>query len=530
MTLIDISQFESPGVVKDIEPFRLPAGVWTDGNNVLFKDGKIEKAFGYSSYIDSPVISPRALFFCPRGDNGLWLYPGTESVYAFDIDKTLANITRALGAYTGGPNGLWTFAYLHGIGLISNGVDDVQQWVPSLATPLVALSNWPTNTSCRVIRQFRNHVIALDVTKNGATRYEELVKWSHPADPGTVPASWDETNPVYDAGEFSLSEAPGRVLDGAAMGNSAFYVYKEQGVYSMTYIGRPLIFGFNRIFPTIGILGTNCVAQVLDKHFVITKDDIILHNGVQAKSIVDRKNRKWLFDNFETGGVLFNHCFFWATRGEVWFMFATKGHGTPDMALIWNVSTESVTFRTLSQVRSTCYAQKVSLSSLDTWETESVLQWGSDATIWDDPSFINIEERVLFADGATDKIMQLDPSIYTDNGANVTSYIERDGMPFIDVDANGNAVAELESTKLFKEVWPRITGAAGDVVSIYVGVQLDASDAITWNSPVTYTIGTTQVIPANVSGRLLSIKIQSTGGTNWKFHGFAYEVERLGRF
>ena len=39
----------------------------------------------------------------------------------------------------------------------------------------------------------QNYLIALDLTKSG-TRYPHMVKWSAAADPGTVPASWDETD------------------------------------------------------------------------------------------------------------------------------------------------------------------------------------------------------------------------------------------------------------------------------------------------------------------------------------------------
>ncbi len=528
MSRVDIPLVESPGIIRDIEPYRLPPGAWSDGSNVLFKDRKVQKAFGYSVEVASPTISPRGLFFCPLRENGLWVYPGLTAVYAFDMDATTADITRAAGAYTGGESNIWEFAYLHGIGIFTNGVDTVQQWTPSLSNDLVALSNWPANYTCKIIRTFKNFLVALDVTKSTGTRYPELVFWSHPADPGAVPSSWDITDATKQAGEFPLSKSPGAIL-GAEMLGDNLIIYKESSVWRMGFVGLPLVMGFVEIFPNFGALSTKSVVPCKKGHFVVTKDDVIVHNGSQAVSILNAIDRKWLFDNLEFGGILYCHALYWASRSEVWFFFPTTGQGTANSILIWNEETNSVTFRTPSaNIRASCYTPAVAISAGDTWDGESALQWGSNSQIWDDNTLFGVRQRTLFVDPATDKIMEWDQSLYTDNAVNFTSYIERRDMPFVMADDNGLAVAEVETVKLFKECWPRVSGTSGDIVYFQFAVKMNPEDTLTWSTAVAFTIGTTQILPINLSGRFLSIKMYDSDDNGWEFHGFSYEAERMG--
>ena len=64
--------------------------------------------------------------------------------------------------------------------------------------------------------------------------FTNMVKWSHQADPGTVPASWDETDPALDAGEKTLSDSPGDNITGMQLGED-FIVYKYETCHVMRY-------------------------------------------------------------------------------------------------------------------------------------------------------------------------------------------------------------------------------------------------------------------------------------------------------
>jgi hypothetical protein len=531
MAIIPFPFSDNPGIAKDIAPQDLPSGLWSDGKNMLFRNRKASKAFGYTEYIGTTTISPRALFFCPLNLSGFWIYPGLTKCYAFDIAGTKANITNSGGDYTGGEDSRWNFCFLHGLGIVNNGTDLPQLWSPpSLATTLVALTNWPASTYAKVMRSYLNFLIALDVTKSSGTRYAQMVKWSHPADAGAVPSSWDEADATKLAGENLLSETPGVLIDCLPLGG-ANIVYKEDATYSMTYIGGQYVFGFQRLPLSFGLLAQDCAVQLERQHFAVTNNDIVIHDGVTAVSIVAEKDRQWIFDALEQGGKTRAFAFPYHSRGEVWFCFSQTGGAVPDLACIWNKDRNSITFRDLPHVRSAVYVPALRLSAADTWDEEAVLTWAAETTkIWDDPSYINIKERVLFINEDDGTIDQFDTDSYDAKGTAERSFLERQSMPFYGVDKDGKVVADMKAVKFVQELWPWITGTTGATVDIYVGTQDEVTDDITWLDPVTFTIGTTDFIPVYASCRFLSIRLEATGTDLWEWHGMEYSIQSGGVF
>src|SRR5258706_476813 len=78
----------------------------------------------------------------------------------------------------------------------------------------------------KIIRSFGPYLLALNVTK-GANIYPHMVKWGHPADPGSVPSSWDETDETKDTGEKDLPDVTAGVIQDGLPLQGNFYVYKE---------------------------------------------------------------------------------------------------------------------------------------------------------------------------------------------------------------------------------------------------------------------------------------------------------------
>ena len=110
--------------------------------------------------------------------------------------------------------------------------------------------------------------IALNITKT-ATNYPHMVKWSDAAVPGAIPASWDETSVTGDAGELDIAETSDVIVDGLPLGD-AFIIYKERSAYSMTFIGQPSVFRFQRLPNCDGMLARGCAAMTPLGHVVLT--------------------------------------------------------------------------------------------------------------------------------------------------------------------------------------------------------------------------------------------------------------------
>ena len=140
---------------------------------------------------------------------------------------------------------------LGGILVMANGYDQPQFWaltsgVPSTGTKMADLTNWSagagTNHYPVAVRAFRSFLVALNLSEAG-TPFTRKVKWSTEAAIQTVPSSWDETSSTVDAGEYELADTQGKIVDGLPLGD-AFMIYKEDSVYSMTYVGNPFYLCF----------------------------------------------------------------------------------------------------------------------------------------------------------------------------------------------------------------------------------------------------------------------------------------------
>jgi hypothetical protein len=254
--------------------------------------------------------------------------------YAF-LGTTHADITNAGGDYTGDETDHWNGGVFHGIPVINNGVDNPQMWnLPGLGTALVDITAWPASTSAKVVRPFRNFLVALDVTKAGV-RYSRMVKWSHRADPDAMPDSWDETDATKDTGEQSLEEGEEELVDCATLGNSN-YIYTEVAAWEQALIGGPSIFAFRKKFPSVGMLTQGCAGKFQRRHFVVTANDIVVHDGSQVQSVADGIVRKWFFANLSSSNFRQTRVIPQHSNSEMWICFPSTGASAIDTALVWN--------------------------------------------------------------------------------------------------------------------------------------------------------------------------------------------------
>ena len=143
--------------------------------------------------------------------------------------------------YTGDADDLWHGGILGGIPIINNGINIPQVWnPPSVSTRLIDLPNWPSDTVAKVVKPFLNYLIALNITESGTDK-PHMYWWSHSADPGTIPNSWDHTDATKDAGRAELTDVNAGILqDGEALGN-LFIMYKDSATHALQFVGGTFI-------------------------------------------------------------------------------------------------------------------------------------------------------------------------------------------------------------------------------------------------------------------------------------------------
>lgn len=524
--IVPVPQVGQIGIVRDQPSHELPINAWSDGSNVRFREGKVEKIEGESNAYDPPSIVPYNVLPVITPSTFFWLYAGLTKVYCTDQSAHF-DLTRAVGGdYAAGIDTNWTTAVLGGIPVINNGVDDPQMWSPvSSAQRLQLLSNWPANTKCNSLRAFRNFLVALDVTAGG-NRNPYMVKWSHQAVAGAVPSSWDPTDTTKDAGEYSLVEGGDFCIDSLSMRDQQV-IYKDSSTWLMQYIGGLTIFRFAKLFLQLGIMSRRCATEFYSgMHAVFAHDDLVRHDGLNVTSLLTNKQRRWLFNRIDPTN--FRRCFVMSVQqsDEVWFCYPTQGSSLCNEAMVWNYRFDTLGVRTLANVADGKLGIVDSSTTPTIWNSDSNV-WDSDSSPWDLPNFSSAILRPLMAGaGGTKLIAGNVGSLFA--GAAYISYVERQGIglpPY-----NSQMPPDITSVKFCRGVWPRIEGTIGGKVNVYVGASMAANVAPTYGPVQQFTIGSSQKIDCRATGRLLAIKFESTDSTDWKLSGYELDVDKGGNF
>lgn len=515
MAILSIKNPGEFGVINDIPMHELPPNAWSSGRNVRIENGYVKKQKGQSSVYPTVQVSPYWVMPVQVGSTYYWVYGGLTKTYQTD-QSTHTEITKSATTYAATALIRWNGGVLNGIVIANNSVDNPQQWT---GTGLMTdLANWPANTKAKVIRPFLYHLVALDVTES-STRYPRMVRWSHPADPGAVPSSWDYTDTTKDAGRIELSETNGFCVDCLPLRN-VNVIYKEDSVFGMQFVGGQSVFRFFPMFMEFGIFSRDCMMEFYGKHVVLGKDDITIHDGQSMKSIVDARHRKWIQGKLATAGSFSENAFVCANYQNSEMLFClpeTSAANGCTLALVWNWRDNTFGMRDLPGIYHANNGLITPTTTATQWNTDTQ-SWDNDPTTWDELTYSNAANKLLMASpGSTPKLYLFDDTEKFD-GTGMTSYIERTGL----------SLTGSQSVNLVTRIWPRMETTPTDTtVNVYVGSQMTAADTIVWNGPYAFNPSTQQYVDCLVSARYHGIRFESTGDISWKLNGYDIEFETM---
>jgi hypothetical protein len=523
--LVPIKNLGEFGVVVDTPAHELPPNAWSDARGVRFHDNAVWKAKGQTAVLGTPTVDPYFLYYHLGVSDAFWCYPGLAKVYATD-GTTHSNITRTAGGdYTGDLDDVWSGCYLGGIEIFNNNSDTPQAWInPSLATPLVDLANWPASTQAFILRSFKQYLVAMDITKS-SVRYPYLVKWSHPADPGSVPSSWDETDATKDAGEWPLAESGGYIFDARTLGDQLL-IYKEDQTWSMSYIGGRFIFQFQKRFDT-GIAGPRSTVEWKGKHYVALTDDIIVHDGFQQESILDDKWRRWYTGQVEPALRNRQYMVLNETENELWHCMPI-GSTHPNFALIVNLKDKTTVLRELDEPTHIISAP-YNATFGSTYDSLTTIPFEEMPGYFDQRTSQPSASRLIGVHRFTSPRFVLYDEGLNDEGSDFRGYVERLSMPIQGLDRFGQPVMDPQGIVMVNEIWPEIRQEAGTTVDIYVGGQETLNEPVTWEGPLTFNVGTDDKVDCCTVGRYISFRFETNDQSAWKLDGYAVNVEPLGQ-
>lgn len=523
---IEINDLASIGAIRDVEGYMLPPEAFTTAENMRVTGEGIQRVDGQTQIFGTPGVAPHFAMPISSTSQTFWLYTSLTKAYVYD-GSTHTNITRQTAGndvnYTPTNTREWNGTLLGGVPILNNGVDLPQYWSAlNTATKLVALTNWDANERAKVFRAFGPFLIALHVTKNGGVVYPHMVKWSHPADPGSIPVSWDETDATRDAGEKDLPDVlAGTIQDGLPL-RGHFYIYKEGSVWRMSNIGGNFIFDFDTFLETAGILAPRCVTVTGDgtRHVFASQDDLLVHNGNSVESILDERYKRYLVNNIDTDNYVNSFIYTDPFRNEVVFCYPESGSTQPNKAIIWN-------YKLGRKGAITERAINIRNATIGIIESASDATWDSIVGTWDDqsgPWSQNSRRRVVGCGTDATKFFDMDLGSQF-NGSNFTGTLQRTGLGLVGRKRNGEWIVDFTKQKTVHRVWIK---AAGAPFSVRIGSSETPEGPITWSAAKTFTPGTDNYVDITTSGKALAIEFTGTGF--FRVMGYKLELNIVGRF
>ena len=498
-------------MLPDYPDLALPDGAWTNSRNLRYRDAAVEKCKGYEQVLGSLSATPIFAATISDGSNIFWVYGGNTVLYATD-GTTQSDIGHASLVYNAGNDLGWTGGAFHGFMVLTEGTVVPQAWQPSLANNAVSLTAWPAGVLCRVIRPFKDFLFALRIT-DGGNYNPRLLRWSDRAAQGALPGSWDFTDPTNQAGINELGQTQDLLVDCLGLRDS-LVIYKEFHTWLAEYIGGDDIFAFRQVFSQIGMLTENCALTFGANQLVVSDSDIVVHDGNSARSIADKRMRKWFFNRLNANR--FKRTFVAADyrNREAFICFPESGFDWPNLALVWNWADDSFHVRELGNTVSYGANGLIpgAASSIDsdsrTYDlaTESI----------DEENYNPAALRLLLTDASRPLAYQVDVG-ETFNGTAMTCFAERQGLPVSKMD--------LHRIKRISAIYPKVLGAQGDTLRFFIGTRAAIDAPTLWNGPYTFSIGQQHRIDLRLSARILDVRVEYTGTGTFRLFGYDLEVQ-----
>lgn len=500
------------GWAPDIDGMDAADKIWTDAANVRFGNGYLQPFEGDARLYEPPSVIPYGLFPLRTSTVNLWAYMSLTKAYAVNNAGTHYNITRAGGDYTATADTKWTGGALTGFLIFNNANDVPQSWNGDTGTAAANLANWDSNWKCKAIRPLRNFLVALNVTKS-STSYPVMVKWSHAADPGTLPSSWDAADATKFAGEQDIGDADGVLVDLVPLSDLGV-IYSTNSYHAMQYIGGTYVWRFTKLSGQAGALSQNCVVRYPGGHFVLTSGDVVIHNGGDPTSIVESRIRRNMFNAMDTNNYTRSFVAHNQAKSEVWACIPEASQTTCTRAYVWNYAQNSWSVRDLTAA--TCGNDgPVIAASSDTWADLSG-SWEAQTQYWDRTSIDASRRRLVL--GSTSTHLYLTDGAASYDGATPTMYVERTGL----------SLGRPDKVKLVKAIYPRVDAVPGTSLNVRIGGAMTADGTYTWTPSTSYTVGTSLATYGLISGRYIGVKLESTAGAPWRCRSLDIEYEITG--
>ena len=327
MGLINLDNFGQYGVIQDTAAESLPINAFTDALNVRFTGFQIEKMLEPANLVladDGKPVAPSGAtkcVFCLSWTDALSSYfmavfrnvDGFDYAYRWDQRTATpsASSLPVVWEQIGGPydQGPWQGFEWGDTFIINNGAQapqifnrktqalvDLPEWGLISDSNDILENNAPsdnTRATCRIILPLQNYLVALNVNESGQFK-PNTVWWSNPAAAASIDfaPSWDYQSPSTLSGQAQAGIGSGNIVAALPL-NDNLIIYSDSDATAMSIVGGRFVMSFRRIFNK-GASGLNSVAEYGNRHFVVSRDQIYVHDGSKPQLVAkDRVEREF---------------------------------------------------------------------------------------------------------------------------------------------------------------------------------------------------------------------------------------------
>lgn len=233
--------------------------------------------------------------FAVKANNGtIYNYAGTATKLYTSGALTHTDVTRLSGAYTTSGN-YWDFTKW-GNKVIATNLDDEVQIITNGDANFANLGGSPPQA--KFVTSVRDFVVLAHIASNPSR-----VQWSGINDE-TAWTSSNVTQSDFQDLQSSADNGGGDIT--GIVGGERGVIFQEKSIWTMDYVGSPVIFSFNEKFPGLGCTARNSIVRYGDMIWFLGPDGFYqLFNGefTPESPIGHNKVDRTFFNDIDTSNL-----------------------------------------------------------------------------------------------------------------------------------------------------------------------------------------------------------------------------------
>lgn len=320
------------GAFIDLHPAEIPEGGASLVDGYRIAKNRLVSYGGWSSWLPDFDSEEEELNFgfdfeLPGGQRK-FVFGGSKHLY---VENHTGVVTQLNSNPFSGQGFRWSYTIMKESLVLANGVEPLQIYNGSSLTSVPKIGRYVENVA--------NHLVL--AYPFDTEYFGRRILWSH-LDDFTV---WDGLD--TEAGWFDFPSDIGEIRGLKNLGPNSCLVYGSSAIYSMSYIGLPLIFRFERVLSLEGLLAPYSLVGSSDMHFFIgNRDFYTISPGTSLRPIGLGRVRDYFFGLFDQSNKEKVYGFVHPNFPEVWWVFKDKTN--TGRALCYNWESDAWTSRGLS--------------------------------------------------------------------------------------------------------------------------------------------------------------------------------------